>query len=71
MKTKHLLLAGAMALAAGMGLSVSATAKAGPACERFCSTKYTQCRYSCTPGNGACYDMCHDNYDACVDEMCG
>jgi hypothetical protein len=72
MNAKTWALAAAMAMAAGLGMSMSTTTQAaGPACERFCKTEYTQCWYSCTPGNGACYDMCRTNYYDCVAESCG
>lgn len=74
MNTKTWVLAAAMAMAAGLGMSASSTtqaAGAGPACERFCKAEYTQCWYSCTPGNGACYDTCRTNYYGCIADMCG
>jgi hypothetical protein len=72
MKSTTWMLAGAMALAAGMGMSVATNSEAaGPACERFCKTEYTQCWYSCTPGVSACYTQCQVNYYDCVAERCG
>lgn len=62
---KYLALSAAMALATGLGMSMP-TEAAQNACLRRCSTEYTQCWYSCTPGVGACYDMCRDNYYNCA-----
>lgn len=73
MKANTWILAGAMAAALGLGISTTKTSEAAgiPACERFCRAEYTQCWYSCTPGNGACYTMCQQNYYGCVADMCG
>jgi hypothetical protein len=67
MKTKTWILAGMMAMAAGLGMSMStATTAAGNRCTRVCQAQYTQCWYSCTPGQGACYEMCRANYYDCA-----
>ncbi len=72
MKMNTWILTGVMAIAAGMGMSISTTSEAARrGCERFCSTEYTQCWYSCTSGVSECYTQCQVNYYACVEEMCG
>ena len=69
MKTKTWALAAMMALSAGLGMSMSTTTEAaGNQCIRMCQGEYTSCWYSCTPGQGWCYDMCRDNYNACAAE---
>lgn len=70
MKTRHLILAGAMALAAGLGMSMSTPTHAAGTCDRLCKAEYTQCWYSCTPGDTPCYDLCRTNYYNCYAEMC-
>lgn len=70
MKIHQSLLIGAIALATGIGMSMSTSAKAGSLCERRCSQEYTQCWYACTPGQGWCYELCRDNYYGCVAD-CG
>jgi hypothetical protein len=68
MKTKRWSLFAAMAMAAGLGVSMSMQpAEAGQnACLRMCSSDYTWCWYSCTPGDGGCYTTCQQNYYACA-----
>lgn len=70
MKMKHLLLMAGIALATGAGMSVSNSAQAGTLCQRICSQEYTQCWYSCPPGDGTCFDLCRINYYGCVAD-CG
>lgn len=60
-----------LALSAGLGMSVSTTTQAaGNACVKQCQRDYTDCWYSCTPGNTGCYDMCRLNYESCAAD-CG
>ena len=67
MKMKTWALAGMMAMTAGLGVSMSTPmAAAGNQCIRSCQQEYTDCWYSCTPGQGWCYDMCHTNYYDCA-----
>jgi hypothetical protein len=67
MRAKTWALAAMMAMSAGLGMSVSTNSIAAPvsACERMCRAEYTQCWYSCTPGQGWCYDLCRTNYYNC------
>jgi len=66
MKINPWILASAMAIAAGMGMSVATTSEAAVSgCERRCRAEYTQCWYSCTPGDGPCYTQCQANYYDC------
>lgn len=67
MKTTTWVLAAMMALSAGLGMSVSTTTEAaGNQCIKWCQQDYTYCWYSCTPGQGACYDQCRTNYYDCA-----
>lgn len=71
MKTKTWALTAMMAMAAGLGMSMSSTtAAAGNQCIRACQAEYTGCWYACTPGQGWCYDLCKTNYEGCVSD-CG
>lgn len=71
MKTNTWMLVAAVAMAAGMGISMSTTTQAATrGCVVRCQSEYTYCWYSCTPGNGACYDMCVANYHGCISD-CG
>ena len=56
-----------MAMTAGLGVSISTpVAAAVNQCVRSCQQEYTDCWYSCTPGQGWCYDMCRTNYYDCA-----
>lgn len=67
MKTKTWALTAMMAMAAGLGMSMSSTtAAAGNQCIRACQAEYTACWYSCSPGQGWCYDLCKTNYENCI-----
>lgn len=71
MKTNTWMLVAAVAMAAGMGISMSTTTQAATrGCVRMCQSEYTYCWYSCTPGVGACYDQCVVNYNGCIAD-CG
>lgn len=69
MKTKTWALTAMMAMAAGLGMSISTSpAFAANLCTRICQEDYTWCWYSCTPGESWCYDTCRDNYYACISD---